>query len=51
MEYKNLNNLENAYPQPGNYILNRADKSMSNLYGIYPDKNRLDFKSFSICFC
>jgi|LakMenEpi03Aug12_release.lakeMendotaPanAssembly.Ray.scaffolds.fasta_scaffold209143_2 hypothetical protein len=44
MEYKNLNNLENAYPQPGNYILNRADKSMSNLYGIYPDKNRLDFK-------
>jgi hypothetical protein len=44
MEYKNLSNLENAYPQPGNYILNRADKSMSNLYGIYPDKNKLDFK-------
>ena len=44
MEYKNLSNLENTYPQPGNYILNRADKSVSNLYGVYADKNKLDFK-------
>jgi len=44
MEYKNLSNLENTYPQPGNYILNKADKSVSNLFGIYPDKNKLDFK-------
>lgn len=44
MEYKNLSNLENTYPQPGNYILNKADKSVSNLYGVYADKNKLDFK-------
>lgn len=44
MEYKNLSNLENTYPQPGNYIVNKADKSVSNLYGVYPDKNKLDFK-------
>jgi hypothetical protein len=44
MEYKNLSNLENTYPQPGNYILNKADKSISNLYGVYADKNKLDFK-------
>ena len=44
MEYKNLSNLENTYPQPGNYIVNKADKYVSNLYGVYPDKNKLDFK-------
>ena len=44
MEYKNLSNLENTYPQPGNYIRNKADNSVSNLYGIYADKNKLDFK-------
>jgi uncharacterized protein YjbJ (UPF0337 family) len=44
MEYTRISNLENTYPQSGNYILNKGDKSMSNLYGIYPDKNRLDFK-------
>lgn len=44
MEYTRISNLENAYPQPGNYILNKADKSISNLYGVYADKNKLDFK-------
>lgn len=44
MEYKRISDLENTYPQPGNYILNKANKSISNLYGIYPDKNKLEFK-------
>lgn len=44
MEYKRLASLENTYPQSGNYIVNTANKSITNFYGIYADKNKLDFK-------
>lgn len=50
MEYKGLANLENTYPQPGNYIPNKSfvsdpinKKAQINLFGQYADKNKLPF--------
>lgn len=50
MEYRGLANLDNTYPQPGNYIPNKSfvsepvnKKAQINLFGQYADKNRLPF--------
>jgi hypothetical protein len=51
MEYNGLINLDNTYPQISNYISTRGNDALLstgnaevNLYGIYPDKNKLTFK-------
>ena len=44
MEYSKLSNLENTYPQTANYIVSPADASLVSFYGLYADKNKLDFK-------
>jgi hypothetical protein len=50
MEYNGLANLQNTYPQPGNYIPNKTfvseppnTKAQINLFGQYADKNKLPF--------
>ena len=50
MEYNGLINLDNTYPQISNYISTRGNDALLstgnaevNLYGIYPDKNKLNF--------
>ncbi len=50
MEYRGLANLDNTYPQPGNYIPNKSfvsepvnKKAQINLFGQYADKNKLPF--------
>jgi hypothetical protein len=44
MEYTRLPNLENTYPQTANYVVSSVDASLVSLYGLYADKNKLDFK-------
>jgi hypothetical protein len=51
MEYTGLLNLDNTYPQTSNYISTKGNNALLstgnaevNLYGIYPDKNKLTFK-------
>jgi hypothetical protein len=44
MEYNKLSNLENTYPQTANYVVSPADASLVSFYGLYADKNKLDFK-------
>ena len=44
MEYSKLSNLENTYPQTANYVVSRVDESLVSFYGLYADKNKLDFK-------
>jgi hypothetical protein len=44
MEYSKLSNLENTYPQTANYVVSPADASLVSFYGLYADKNKLDFK-------
>jgi len=44
MEYNRLSELENTYPQTANYVVSSADTSLVSLYGLYADKNKLDFK-------
>jgi len=42
MEYTRLQNLSNKYPNTLNYKQNGAGNV--SLYGVYPEKNKLDFK-------
>lgn len=44
MEYTRISNLENTYPDNENYISAPGNMQLVSLFGLYSDKNKLDFK-------
>ena len=44
MEYTRISNLENTYPNNENYIPALGNLQQVSLFGLYSDKNKLDFK-------
>jgi hypothetical protein len=43
MEYTRISNLENKYPNNENYIAALGNLQQVSLFGLYSDKNKLDF--------
>jgi len=43
MEYTRISNLENTYPNNENYISAPGNQQLVTLFGLYSDKNKLDF--------
>jgi uncharacterized protein YjbJ (UPF0337 family) len=43
MEYTRISNLENKYPNNENYIAAPGNMQLVSLFGLYSDKNKLDF--------
>ena len=43
MEYTRISNLENKYPNNENYIAALGNMQQVSLFGLYSDKNKLDF--------
>ena len=43
MEYTRISNLENTYPNNENYIAALGNLQKVSLFGLYSDKNKLDF--------
>ena len=44
MEYTRISSLENKYPNNENYIAAPGNMETVSLIGLYPEKNKLDFK-------